>query len=133
MMARVNSWKPWEEHEDEYMRENYPKAKHVQDLQEVLDRSLQAIRGRAIKLKLNRTGYYPRKWSNPPACERIEDVDWKIYYLRTQENLNAAEIGERLGGLSKSQIHNRMHRSGLYYHPPMGEAPEWYRKGVIDF
>jgi len=132
-MTRNGNWNAWDPKEDDYLRENYPKVAHVKDLQNGLDRTLPSIYARARIIKVSRPGYHPRPRSQYTQCDLIEDVDWKIYYLRNEENLNATEIGERLGGLSKTQIHNRMHTRSLYYSPPAGDAPDWYLKGEIEF
>lgn len=121
----------WKPKEDEFLTENYATIDRVENLVPQLNRSKQAIYARASVLSLERPRT-ARKLVTYKRPRAVEDFDWKIYYLRENTNLNTTEIGERIG-LTKRQVMYRLTKHNLYYHPPAGEPPEWYKTGEIDF
>lgn len=118
--------KEWSQEDDALLTEQYPKVDVVEKLAAQLKRPPCSIYQRAYVLRVQRQTLPRLKISE------VEDLDWKLYFLRHNTNLSTTEIGARLG-LTKHQVRNRLYTEGLIYHPPAGEPPEWYKTGEIDF
>jgi len=119
-------WKPWNEDEDKILKELYVAETPIPNIANILKRSEQAIYMRAQILQVKRAAYktggnYPRP--------HIEDLDWKIYFLRKTTNLSNREIGDELG-LTKGQIQRRMYGRRLHLQQPSGEPPEWFKEAM---